>query len=35
MTQRAISAALAAQGFMTATGRAFSAGQVGRLLAYA
>jgi DNA invertase Pin-like site-specific DNA recombinase len=33
MTQRAISAALQARGFVTATGKALSAGQIGRILA--
>jgi DNA invertase Pin-like site-specific DNA recombinase len=35
LSQRAISAALAARGFVTATGKTLSAGQVGRLLQYA
>jgi DNA invertase Pin-like site-specific DNA recombinase len=34
LTHRAISAALAARGFLTSTGRSFNAGQIGRLLAY-
>jgi hypothetical protein len=34
LSQAGISAALATRGFLTSTGKAFSAGQVGRLLAY-